>query len=58
MDKCKGCLWYGSCYTAKNDCEHYTPADEQEMLDEYIEARSKEFREEWMTYSGEYSHWH
>ncbi len=56
MDKCKGCLWYGSCYTVKNDCEHYTPVDEQEMLNEYIEARSEEFREEWMTYSGEYSH--
>lgn len=56
MDKCRRCLWSGSCYTAKNDCEHYTPVDEREVLDEYIEAREEEFREEWMAYSGEYSH--
>ena len=58
MDRCKGCLWFGSCYSVKNDCEHYTAVDEREVLDEYINARSDEFYTEWIAYIEEYGHSH
>lgn len=51
MDKCGRCLWADQCYSPKNDCNDYTPVDEDEGLDGMIEEGLYEFREVWSVYT-------
>ncbi len=54
MLKCDRCLWADQCHTVSGECEYYTPVNERESLDEYIEARANEYRQDWMRYAREY----
>lgn len=49
MAACDKCLWYEQCQLDEV-CEHYTPVDEGEYIDEMIEEGRYEFREEWFDY--------
>jgi hypothetical protein len=46
---CDKCLWREQCLSDEV-CEHYTPVDEDEYIDEMIEKGRYEFRKEWFAY--------
>lgn len=54
MAKCDRCLWADQCYTPKNECSDYTPADEYEGLEELIEEGAYEYRHIWSIYVKEH----
>lgn len=43
--RCEHCLWTGWCY-ANDDCEHFTPLDD-ELHDNAIEENRFLYRKEW-----------
>ena len=51
-EKCKRCLSGEQCYSIEN-CDHYSPLDDEFNEDRYIEERRQDFYEEWLKYIGE-----
>ena len=49
--KCGDCLWADGC-SFERPCEHYTPLDYEEKLEERDETRLKRrYTEEWREYA-------
>lgn len=46
---CVGCVWENQC-GGLVPCSDYDPADEDENIEEYIEARRFEFGQDWLGY--------
>lgn len=52
---CHTCLFKDNCPSASDwGCQNYTLEDEEHELEEYIESRRQEFRDEWMQYIEEW----
>lgn len=51
---CQACLFKDGCPSFSNwGCQNYTPEDEDEDLDQYIEDRRMEYYDEWNAYMSE-----
>lgn len=48
-DNCNNCIWENQC-GGLVPCSDYDPADEDENIEEYIEARRFEFDQDWLGY--------
>lgn len=49
MAACDKCIWREQCLSDEA-CEHYTPDDEEERIDEMIEKNRQDFYKEWFAY--------
>lgn len=50
--KCNTCLFRDNCHPVEN-CNHYSPLDDEFDEDRYIEERRQDFYKEWEKYLGE-----
>jgi hypothetical protein len=46
---CEGCLFSDQC-RSQEDCEFYSPIDEDDAMNEYIEQGRAEFLDDWLDY--------
>lgn len=51
---CNACIWNCKFEEGYEDCSHFTPESEEELLLEMREAEYNEYREAWLDYTKDF----